>query len=148
MKVILLQNVKGLGKEGDVVNAKDGYATNFLFPKKLAIKASDENMNLLNEQIKLKEEQKIIEKQSAQDLYNKIHNKTFELKAKAGSGKRLFGSVTSKEIADEITRVCNVNIDKRRIELNDNIKEQGEKEISIKLHSDITAKVIINVVAQ
>lgn len=148
MKVILLQTVKGLGKEGDIVNAKDGYATNFLFPKKLAVKASDENMNLHNEQIKQKEEQKLLEKQSAQDLYNKIHNKTFELKAKAGSGKRLFGSVTSKEIADEISKACNVIIDKRKIELEDNIKEQGEKEILIKLHPDITAKVIINVTAQ
>ncbi|NMC57154.1 MAG: 50S ribosomal protein L9 [Eubacteriaceae bacterium] len=148
MKVILLQTVKGLGKEGDIVNAKDGYATNFLFPKKLAVKASDENMNLHNEQIKQKEEQKLLEKQSAQDLYNKIHNKTFQLKAKAGSGKRLFGSVTSKEIADEISKVCNVNIDKRKIELDENIKEQGEKEILIKLHPDITAKVIINVTAQ
>lgn len=148
MKVILLQNIKGLGKEGDVVNAKDGYATNFLFPKKLAIKASDENMNLLKEQIKQQEEQKLLEKQSAQDLYNKIHNKTFELKAKAGSGSRLFGSVTSKEIAEEISNVCNVNIDKRKIELEENIKEQGEREILIKLHPDITAKVIINVTAQ
>ncbi|MEL7571044.1 MAG: 50S ribosomal protein L9 [Eubacteriaceae bacterium] len=148
MKVILLQTVKGLGKEGEIVNAKDGYATNFLFPKKLAVKASDENMNLHNEQIKQKEEQKLLEKQSAQDLYNKIHNKTFELKAKAGSGKRLFGSVTSKEIADEISKACNVIIDKRKIELDDNIKEQGEKEILIKLHPDITAKVIINVTAQ
>jgi len=148
MKVILLQTVKGLGKEGEIVNAKDGYATNFLFPKKLAVKASDENMNLHNEQIKQKEEQKLLEKQSAQDLYNKIHNKTFELKAKAGSGKRLFGSVTSKEIADEISKACNIIIDKRKIELDDNIKEQGEKEILIKLHPDITAKVIINVTAQ
>lgn len=148
MKVILLQTVKGLGKEGDIVNAKDGYATNFLFPKKLAVKASDENMNLHNEQIKQKEEQKLLEKQSAQDLYNKIHDKTFQLKAKAGSGKRLFGSVTSKEIADEISKVCNVSIDKRKIELDENIKEQGEKEILIKLHPDITAKVIINVTAQ
>ena len=148
MKVILLQNVKSLGKEGEIVNAKDGYATNFLFPKKLAIKASEENMNLLKDQIKQKEDQKILEKKTAQDLYNKIHNKTFELKAKAGSGKRLFGSVTSKEIADEISIVCNVNIDKRKIELDENIKEQGEKEILIKLHPDVTAKVIINVTAQ
>jgi len=148
VKVILLQNVKSLGKEGEIVNAKDGYATNFLFPKKLAIKASEENMNLLKDQIKQKEDQKILEKQTAQDLYNKIHNKTFELKAKAGSGKRLFGSVTSKEIADEISKVCNVNIDKRKIELDENIKEQGEKEILIKLHPDVTAKVIINVIAQ
>lgn len=148
MKVILLQTVKGLGKEGEIVNAKDGYATNFLFPKKLAVKASDENMNLHKEQIKQKEEQKLLEKQSAQELYNQIHNKTFQLKAKAGSGKRLFGSVTSKEIADEISKVCNITIDKRKIELDENIKEQGEKEITIKLHPEITAKVIINVTAQ
>jgi large subunit ribosomal protein L9 len=148
MKVILLQDIKGLGKEGDVVNAKDGYAVNYLFPKRLAVKASEENLNILKQQAEKKEQQKIIEKQSAVDLYNKINNKTFELKAKAGSGTRLFGSVTSKEIAEEISRACNVAIDKRKIELDENIKEQGEKEITIRLHPDVTAKVIINVISQ
>jgi large subunit ribosomal protein L9 len=147
MKVILLQNVKGLGKQGDVVNAKDGYATNYLFPKKLAVKANEENMNILAEQIKLKEEQKQQEKQNATALYNKINNQAFELKVKAGSGKRLFGSVTSKEIAEEISRVCGIEIDKRKIELGENIKEQGEKEINIKLHPELTAKVKIIVSA-
>lgn len=147
MKVILLQNVKGLGKQGDVVNAKDGYATNYLFPKNLAIKANEDNMNMLANQIKLKEEQKQQEKQNALDLYNKINNQSFELKVKAGSGKRLFGSVTSKEIAEEISKVCNIEIDKRKIELSENIKEQGEKEITIKLHPEVTAKVKIIVSA-
>lgn len=147
MKVILLQNVKGLGKQGDVVNAKDGYATNYLFPKNLAIKANEDNMNMLAAQIKLKEEQKQQEKQNALDLYNKINNQSFELKVKAGSGKRLFGSVTSKEIAEEISKVCNIEIDKRKIELSENIKEQGEKEITIKLHPEVTATVKIIVSA-
>jgi large subunit ribosomal protein L9 len=147
LKVILLQNVKGLGKQGDVVNAKDGYATNYLFPKNLAIKANEDNMNMLAAQIKLKEEQKQQEKQNALDLYNKINNQSFELKVKAGSGKRLFGSVTSKEIAEEISKVCNIEIDKRKIELSENIKEQGEKEITIKLHPEVTATVKIIVSA-
>jgi large subunit ribosomal protein L9 len=146
MKVILLQNVKGLGKQGDIVNAKDGYATNYLFPKKLAVKANEENMNILAEQLKQKEEQKQQEKQAAIEIYNKINNQSFELKVKAGSGKRLFGSVTSKEIAEEISRICNTEIDKRKIELSENIKEQGEKEVRIKLHPELiaTVKIIIS----
>ncbi len=143
MKVILLQDVKGLGREGEVVNAKDGYATNFLFPKQLAVKANEENMAVLEEKAEERRIQKEKEKQAAQDIYEQINGKSFELKVKAGSGERLFGSVTSKEIAEEIGRQCGIEIDKRKIELSENIKEKGEKQISIKLHADITATVKI-----
>lgn len=143
MKVILLQNVKGLGNEGDVVNAKDGYATNFLFPKQLAVKANEENMAVLKEKAAQRQAQKDSEKQAAQDIFEQINGKSFELKVKAGSGERLFGSVTSKEIAEEINKQYGIDLDKRKIELPENIKEKGEREISIKLHPDITATVKI-----
>ncbi len=143
MKVILLENIKGLGREGDVVDAKDGYANNFLLPKQLAVRATEENMAILEEKAEERRIQKEKEKQDAQAVFEQIHGKSFELKVKTGSGDRLFGSVTAKEIAEEIGKQCNIEIDKRKIELSENIKEKGEKEISIKLHPDITATVKI-----
>ncbi len=127
MKVILLENIKGLGREGDVVDAKDGYANNFLLPKQLAVRATEENMAILEEKAEERRIQKEKEKQDAQAVFEQIHGKSFELKVKTGSGDRLFGSVTAKEIAEEIGKQCNIEIDKRKNRVKRKHQRKGEK---------------------
>ncbi len=147
MKVILLKTVKGLGNEGDVVEAKDGYATNYLLPKKIAIRANEENMASLEEQLRQQEAERAAEKEAAQAAHDKLDSQTVVLKVKAGTGERLFGSVTAKEIADVINATYGLNIDKRKIDLKENIKEKGLKELQIKLHPEVTATLTVDVQA-
>ncbi|MBQ1252102.1 MAG: 50S ribosomal protein L9, partial [Firmicutes bacterium] len=133
MKVILLQDVKGQGKKGEVVNASDGYARNFLFPKKLAIEASDANMTIWKRN-KAKEEAAAAAKLAeAQAMAKEIKGKTYVLKAKAGEGERLFGSVTNMDIAAALAEQ-GIKVDKRNIELEGNIKTIGQYKVKIKMH--------------
>lgn len=147
MKVILLQDVKGLGKAGDLVNSKDGYARNFLFPKNLAIEANEENLKKWEE--RKKEEAKKIEQEieAANELKTRLENTTVTLKVKTGSQGRLFGSITSLDVANALKEQYGIDIDKRKIELKENIKSLGEFEAEVKLYQDIIAKLKINVVA-
>jgi large subunit ribosomal protein L9 len=145
MKVILQQDVKGQGKKGELINASDGYARNYLLPKKLAIEASPSSLNEMknrDEAIK----HRIAEERAAADAdAKKLNGKSVTLSAKAGSSGRLFGAVTSKEIADAITEQCGVEVDKHKITLKDNIKAFGDYEIKIKLGPDIFATVTLSV---
>lgn len=147
MKVILLQDVKGLGKAGDLVNSKDGYARNFLFPKNLAIEANEENLKKWEE--RKKEEAKKIQQEieAANELKERLENLTVTLKVKTGSQGRLFGSITALDVANNLKEQYGIDIDKRKIELKENIKSLGDFEAEIKLYQDITAKLKINVVA-
>lgn len=147
MKVILLKDVKGLGKEGDLVNSKDGYARNYLFPKNLAVEANEENLKKWEE--RKKEEAKKIQKEieAANELKKKLESLTVTLKVKTGSQGRLFGSITALDIANNLKEQYGIDIDKRKIELKDNIKSLGEFEADVKLYQDITAKLKINVVS-
>jgi large subunit ribosomal protein L9 len=147
MKVILLQDVKGLGKAGDLVNSKDGYARNFLFPKNLAVEANEENLKKWEE--RKKEEAKKIQQEieAANELKEKLENLTVTLKVKTGSQGRLFGSITALDIANNLKEQYGIDIDKRKIELKQNIKSLGNFEAEVKLYQDITAKLKINVVA-
>ncbi|MBC7087898.1 MAG: 50S ribosomal protein L9 [Tissierellales bacterium] len=147
MKVILLKDVKGLGKEGDLVNSKDGYARNYLFPKNLAVEANEENLKKWEE--RKKEEAKKIQKEieAANELKKKLESFTVTLKVKTGSQGRLFGSITALDIANNLKEQYGIDIDKRKIELKDNIKSLGEFEADVKLYQDITAKLKINVVS-
>ncbi|HOK62768.1 MAG TPA: 50S ribosomal protein L9 [Soehngenia sp.] len=147
MKVILLKDVKGLGKAGDLVNSKDGYARNFLFPKNLAIEANEENLKKWEE--RKKEEAKKIEQEieAANELKTRLENTTVTLKVKTGSQGRLFGSITSLDVANALKEQYGIDIDKRKIELKENIKSLGEFEAEVKLYQDIIAKLKINVVA-
>ncbi|TJX67699.1 50S ribosomal protein L9 [Soehngenia saccharolytica] len=147
MKVILLQDVKGLGKAGDLVNSKDGYARNFLFPKNLAIEANEENLKKWEE--RKKEEAKKIQQEieAANELKEKLENLTVTLKVKTGSQGRLFGSITALDVANNLKEQYGIDIDKRKIELKENIKSLGNFEAEVKLYQDITAKLKINVVA-
>lgn len=140
MKVVLKADVKGTGKKGELVNVSDGYARNFLFPRALATEANTQAMNELKNKQEAKKHHEEMEKQNAQNIANTINNKTITLKAKAGSNGRLFGSITSKEIAEELNKQFNINVDKRKITLDADIKAFGTYEAEVKLLSGISAK--------
>lgn len=145
MKVILLKDVKGLGKEGDLVNSKDGYARNFLFPKNLAIEATPGNLKKWEDKNRQLEEKKQEEIKEANILKEKIEKLTVEIKAKGGNAGKLFGSITSQDIATALNAQHKIDIDKRKIELKENIKTTGSKEVDVKLYPEISAKLKINV---
>lgn len=144
MKVILKQDVKSLGKKGDLVNASDGYARNFLFPKGLAIEANASAMNEFNNKESAKKFHKAEEIKAAQAVADKLEGKTFALKAKAGANGKLFGSVTSKDVAAKIKSDLSVDIDKRKIVMQD-IKAFGTVQAEIKVYQGISAKVFVQV---
>lgn len=144
MKVILKQDVKSLGKKGDLVNASDGYARNFLFPKGLAIEANASAMNEFNNKESAKKFHKAEEIKAAQQIADKLSEKTFSLKAKAGANGKLFGSVTSKDVAAQIKADLNIDVDKRKIVMED-MKAFGTVEAEIKVYQGISAKVFVQV---
>lgn len=139
MKVILLEDVKALGKKGEIVNVNDGYARNFILPKKLGLEATGKNLNDLKLQ-KANEDKKaqaILEE--AQELAKKIEAGKVTLAIKVGEGGRTFGSVSSKEIAAEVKKQMDLDIDKKKIQLKDSIKTLGTHEVPVKLHPKVTA---------
>lgn len=140
MKVILLQDEKTLGKKGDVINAKEGYARNFLFPKKIAVEATPANMKVLENQKKLQEqkEQEILDE--AKKLEEELLKITLVIKTKSGENGKLFGSITTKEIAELLKETHSIDIDKRKLELDDSIKALGNYTVKVKLHSKVTAR--------
>lgn len=145
MKVILLEDVKALGKKGEIVNVNDGYARNFILPKKLGLEATGKNLNDLKLQ-KANEEkvaQEILEE--AKDLAKKLEAGSVTLAIKVGEGGRAFGSVSSKEIAAAVKEQMNYDIDKKKIQLKDALKTLGTHTVPVKLHAKVTAelKVII-----
>ncbi|NLC04457.1 MAG: 50S ribosomal protein L9 [Tissierellia bacterium] len=148
MKIILLKDVKGLGVEGDLVNSKDGYARNFLFPRGIAIEATPANLRKWEETNKKLETKKQEEEEEALKLKEKIETLTVTLKGKGGEGGRLFGSITSKDIADGLKNQYKIEIDRRKIELKDNIKVTGLQEVEIRVYPEITAKLKVNVISK
>ncbi|MBE6732489.1 MAG: 50S ribosomal protein L9 [Ruminococcaceae bacterium] len=142
MKVILLADVKGHGKKGELCNVSDGYARNFLFPKKLAIEADNAAMSELKSREEAKAHHKEEEIAAAKKTAAELDGKTVTMKAKAGSAGKLFGSVTSKEVAEEIKKTLGIQIDKKKMTMAD-IKNFGEYTAEIKLYTGITAKVTI-----
>ncbi len=141
MKVILLEDVKGTGKKGQIVNASDGYANNFLFPKKLAVAATNDNLNSIKLQKKAEDKRKAEELAAAKELAEKLTNKDIKISVKTGDNGKLFGSVTNKEIAAAIEQQTGLVIDKKKIVLNDQIKMVGTRHVNIKLHPEVTAEV-------
>jgi len=146
MKVILLKEVKGMGKEGDLVNSKDGYARNYLIPRNMAIEATSENLRKWEEAKKQEAAKKKQELEEANALKERLEKLTVEVKAKGGSGGRLFGSITSQDIAAALKEQHGVDIDKRKIEMKDNIKNAGAAEVDLKLYPEVSAKLKVNVV--
>ena len=146
MKVILLEDVKSVGKKGQVVNASEGYAKNFLFPKKLAVEANNVNMNELNLKNKAEERRKAQELEDAKALAEKLEKIVVKIPVKTGEGGKLFGSVTNKEIAQAIEKNEGLKVDKKKIVLNDQIKMIGKKTVQVKLHPKVTADLSVEIV--
>lgn len=142
MKVILLADVKGQGKKGELCNVSDGYARNFLFPKKLAVEADNTALNELKNREQSAAHHRQEEINAAKATAGLLDGKTVTVKAKAGSNGKLFGSVTSKEIAAEIENSLKVKIDRKKMQVAD-IKNFGEYTAEIKLHQGISAKVTV-----
>ena len=142
MKVVLLADVKGQGKKGQLVNVSDGYARNFLFPKKLAVEADNAALNELKNREESKAHHKQEEINAAKATAEKLEGKSVKIIAKAGTGGRLFGSVTSKEIATEIKNSLGIEIDRKKMTVAD-IKNFGEYTAEIKLYQGITAKITV-----
>lgn len=148
MKVILKDNIKGVGKKNEVINASDGYARNFLFPKNLAVEATPENMQKLNSQNQAKQYKKDQEKEQAQEIAKKLETITVEIKVQAGENGKIFGSVSSKEIAESLEKQYKIIIDKKKIEIKDAIKVLGARTIEARLFEGVIGKIKINVVSQ
>ncbi|MBU5454296.1 50S ribosomal protein L9 [Caproiciproducens sp. MSJ-32] len=147
MKVILLQDVKKLGKKGDVVNISDGYARNFLFPRKLAEEANDTNMHILNMKKENERKKKLAEIEEAQKLAAELKDKIIKLEVKSGDNGKLFGAITSKDIAERINKDFNLKIDKKKIVM-DTIKLTGEYDIEVKLYPEVSTKMKVVIVPQ
>ncbi|WP_338471214.1 50S ribosomal protein L9 [Niallia sp. XMNu-256] len=145
MKVIFLKDVKGKGKKGEVKNVADGYAHNFLLKQGLAVEANAANISSLNAQKKKEEQLAAEELAQAKELKDTLDKTTVELTAKSGEGGRLFGSITSKQIAEELQKTHKIKVDKRKIELVDAIRALGYTKVPVKLHPEVTATLNVHV---
>lgn len=145
MEVILLEDVKSVGKKGDKVKVSDGYARNMLLPKKLAVTVNAKSLNDLKVQ-KLREEKEAKERlEAAKALKNRIEEKPVTVAVKTGEGGRIFGSVSTKEIAGAVEKQLGFTFDKKKMQLDDPIKSLGTVIIPVKLHKDVTAKLTVKV---
>jgi len=140
MKVILLKDIKSIGKKGDVVNAADGYARNYLFPRQLAQEATDPNMHILNKKNETERKKKTSEIEAAQKTANELKDKVVKIIGKAGENGKLFGAITNKDIATALNKQCNLDIDKKKI-VTDTIKLLGTYEVEIKVYPEISTKI-------
>lgn len=145
MKVILLEDVKSLGKKGDVVKVSDGYARNMLFPKKLGIEATAGNMKNLEQKRKIDEKNAAEELKRAQEFAENLETKSVTVGIKVGTGGKTFGSVSTKEIADAAKNQLGIDIDKKKMVLASPLRELGETQVPVKVHPKVTAnlKVIV-----
>ncbi|MCI8609983.1 MAG: 50S ribosomal protein L9 [Firmicutes bacterium] len=148
MIVILNRDVKGTGKAGDVVKVSDGYARNMLLPKGYATEATDGNIRNLEKQKAIAAEKKAEERAAAQALAEKIKDISVTIKTKAGDGGRIFGSITSKDIADAVKSQHKLTVDKKKIQLTGPIKQTGELQVDIKLYPEIVASLKVIIVAE
>ena len=148
MKVILTKDIKGTGKKGDVVTVSDGFANNFLIKKGAAVIANEDNLNVLRNKQSSEQHKKDEELKAALEMKSKIDGKEVKLVKKAGDGGRLFGAVTAIDVCDGIKSILGIEIDKRKIVLKNAIKSIGKFETEIKIHKDVTAKIMVNVSEQ
>ena len=148
MKVILQQDVKGHGKKGQMVEVSDGYGRNYLLPRKLAVEATAENVNTMKMQDKAKKAREAEEKAQAQATAEKLQSCQVKIRAKAGQGGRLFGSITSKEISEELKKQFQLDINKSKIVQADPIKAFGAYEVKCKLGYEVTGTIHVLVVEQ
>ena len=146
MKVILLEDVKSLGEKGDIVEVSQGYGQNFLLPRKLAVEATKGNLENLNQQVDAFKRKHDRIKNDALDIARLIEKSTFVIKCKSGEKGKLFGSITTKDIVDAIRNLLKIDIDKKKIDLKDQIKNLGDYEVFVKLHPEVKAKAHIKIV--
>ena len=148
MKVILLEDVKSLGKKGETVNVSDGYARNFIIPKKKGVEATADNMN--NLKLQKANEAKVAkeQKEAAEALAAQLKENPITIKAKLGTSGKLFGAISSKEIALEMAKQNGIELDKKKLVLDEPIKELGTHVVKAKLHKDVTAEVTVKVVEE
>ncbi|NEZ47881.1 50S ribosomal protein L9 [Clostridium niameyense] len=140
MKVILLKDVKSLGKKGDLVNASDGYARNYLIPKNIAEEATDSNVHILNNKKEAERRKKLKELEEAQKLANSLMGKELKFKVKTGENGRLFGSITSKDLSDKLKQQYKVNIDKKKI-VCETIRQLGNYDAELKVYPEVSTKI-------
>ena len=145
MKVILLEDIKGVGKKDEVINSSDGYARNYLFPKKLAVEASRENMAKLQAKQESRQFRKDQEKEEAMKIASKLKEITVTIKVKAGENGKIFGGVTAKEIAETLNCNYQIVIDKKKIILKDTIKTLGTYLVEIKLYEGVMGKLTVKI---
>ncbi|RNB79958.1 50S ribosomal protein L9 [Brevibacillus nitrificans] len=147
MKVIFLQDVKGQGKKGEVKDLSEGYVRNFLLPRGLAKEATDSNVKTLDAQKRSEEKRKEQEKQEAIELGEKLGELTVKVKGKAGEGGRLFGAISSKQVAQALEEQFKIKVDKRKLEM-DAIRALGVTQIKVKLHNEVTTTLKVHVVEE
>ena len=146
MKVILLDNIKGVGKKDQIINASDGYARNFLFPKKLAVEANNENMAKLKAKENSNQYRKSVEKEEAQKLAETLKGILLKINVKAGENGKIFGSITSKEIADSLKEQYKIELDKKKIDLKDPIKTVGTFSVPVKLYEGVIGTLRVQII--
>ncbi|NJD02408.1 MAG: 50S ribosomal protein L9 [Ruminiclostridium sp.] len=145
MKVILKQDVKGLGRKEDMVNVSDGYARNFLFPRNIAVEASATNINVMNTKKDAEKSKKDRELAHARVLAAKVRDAVVVIKAKAGENGKLFGSITSKDIADKLKSDYKLDIDRKKIVMHDALKTLGTTELDVKLYPEVSTKLTVKI---
>ncbi len=148
MKVILLENVKGVGKKDEIINANDGYARNFLFPKNLAIEANSTNLSKLKSKQDSASFKKSEEKKNAEEMKEKLSKIVLKINVKAGENGKIFGGVTAKEISEQLKKQYNYNIDKKKIDVKETIKTIGMFTIDLKLFEGVVGKLKIHIIGE
>ena len=146
MEVILQKDVKNLGKKGEVVDVAEGYARNFLLPRGLAVEATAGNLKQVSLENKAKKQKRERELKEAQDIAAKLDGQKLQIATKVGESGKLFGSITNKDIADRLKRQYKVEIDKRKIELEEPIKSLGKYPVTVRIHPKVKAEVIVQVI--
>ena len=148
MKVILLQDIKGVGKKDQIINASDGYARNFLFPKNLAVEANAENMSKLKAKQDSNAFKKSQEKEEAERIAEKLSKIQLRIKVKSGANGKIFGGVSSKEIAENLEKQYQIKVDKKKIDLKETIKILGMITVDIKLFEGVIGKVKVDIISE
>ena len=148
MKVILKADIKGVGKKDEVINASDGYARNFLFPKNLAVEANSENMSKLKAKQDSNAFKKSQEKEEAEKISDKLSKIQLKIKVKSGANGKIFGGVSSKEIAENLEKQYQIKVDKKKIDLKETIKTLGMITVDIKLFEGVIGKVKVDIISE
>jgi large subunit ribosomal protein L9 len=148
MKVVLLQDVKDLGKKGELVNASDGYARNFLFPRQLGVEATSGRLKEIEDKKSSAKNKKDMELKAAKELADRLSKVEISFRTKAGENGKLFGSITGKDVADAIKAQQKIVVDKKKIVLHDAIKALGTYQVEIKVYPEVSAKVTVKVIEE